>query len=127
MSWFPPIHGATNLLRVLPDWPRERFLKLVPKLWSRTRDRLNPVEFAADLGPLSIPQAMDPTTQEPPGAVLSSSSISRSSCPSLRAASADRQSGFQAAGTCILNPWHRSTISAAAICSVEGGAPRGDR
>jgi transposase len=44
-----------DLFRVLGHWPRERFLELAPKYWTATRARLNPVELAADLGPLSIP------------------------------------------------------------------------
>jgi len=55
-----------DLLRVLPHWPRDRFLELAPKFWARTRDRLNPIELAADLGPLVVPPTIEPTEQEPP-------------------------------------------------------------
>jgi transposase len=44
-----------DLIRVLPHWPRERFLELAPKSWAATRARLIPKELEAELGDLSIP------------------------------------------------------------------------
>ena len=44
-----------DLIRVLPHWPRERYLELCPRDWARTRDRINPDELAAELGPLAVP------------------------------------------------------------------------
>ncbi|HEY1585481.1 MAG TPA: IS66 family transposase, partial [Polyangia bacterium] len=44
-----------DLFRVLAHWPRERYLELAPKYWARTRARLDPVELAAEIGPLTVP------------------------------------------------------------------------
>ena len=55
-----------DLLRVLPHWPRDRFLELAPRSWARTRDRLDPAELAADVGLLTIPPAIDPATEQQP-------------------------------------------------------------
>ncbi len=51
-----------DLFRVLAHWPRERYLELAPKYWARTRARLDPVELAAEIGPLTVP----PPEQQPP-------------------------------------------------------------
>jgi transposase len=56
-----------DLLRVLPHWPRERFLELAPKFWARTRDRLDPVQLAPDLGPLTVPPPpVEPSPEQQP-------------------------------------------------------------
>jgi hypothetical protein len=57
-----------DLLRVLPHWPRDRFLELAPKLWPRTRDRLDPIELAADLGPLTVPPTIEASPEQEPSA-----------------------------------------------------------
>lgn len=44
-----------DLFRVLPYWPRERFLELCPRDWRATRGRLDPAELERELGPLTIP------------------------------------------------------------------------
>lgn len=49
-----------DLFRVLPHWPRERFLELCPRDWSATRARLDTAELDRELGPLTIP----PTSSE---------------------------------------------------------------
>ena len=51
-----------DLFRVLPHWPRDRYLELTPKYWAHTRERLDPVQLAAELGPLTIPPRIEPTT-----------------------------------------------------------------
>jgi hypothetical protein len=48
-----------DLFRVLAHWPRERYLELAPKYWARTRARLDPVELAAEIGPLTVPVRAD--------------------------------------------------------------------
>jgi transposase len=53
-----------DLFRVLPHWPRDRYLELAPRYWAATRARLNPVELAAELGPLSIPQPLSLATEQ---------------------------------------------------------------
>lgn len=50
-----PEEYLRDLFRVLPHWPRERFLELAPKHWPATREKLDPVQLEAELGPLTIP------------------------------------------------------------------------
>ena len=52
-----------DLFRVLGQWPRDRYLELAPKYWAATRARLDPVELANEVGPLTIPPA--PQEQSP--------------------------------------------------------------
>jgi transposase len=54
-----------DLFRVLPHWPRDRYLELAPKFWLRTRARLDPVELAAEIGVLTIPPKIASTQQQP--------------------------------------------------------------
>jgi hypothetical protein len=44
-----------DLFRVLPHWPRDRYLELAPKYWAQTRARLDPKQLAAEIGPLTVP------------------------------------------------------------------------
>jgi transposase len=44
-----------ELIRVMPLWPRDRYLELAPKYWKVTRERLDPPQLAAEFGPLTIP------------------------------------------------------------------------
>jgi len=44
-----------DILRVLPYWPRDRYLELAPKFWAKTRARLVAVELAKEFGPLTVP------------------------------------------------------------------------
>jgi transposase len=44
-----------DIIRVLPYWPRERYLELAPKYWSRTVGRLDPKELDVELGHLTVP------------------------------------------------------------------------
>ena len=46
-----------DLLRVLPHWPRERYLELAPKFWAATRATLDPAELAQEIGHLTVPPA----------------------------------------------------------------------
>jgi transposase len=46
-----------ELFRVLPHWPRERFLELCPRDWLKTRARLDPAELKRELGPITVPPA----------------------------------------------------------------------
>jgi len=45
-----------DVFRVLPHWPRERYLELAPRYWSATRARLDPDELEQEIGPLKIPE-----------------------------------------------------------------------
>jgi transposase len=44
-----------EILRVLPYWPRDRYLELAPRHWLATRARLRPEELAAPLSAFEIP------------------------------------------------------------------------
>jgi hypothetical protein len=50
-----PFTYLDEILRVLPYWPRERYLELSPKHWSATRARLRPEELAAPLSAFEVP------------------------------------------------------------------------
>jgi transposase len=43
------------VIRIVPYWPRGRFLELAPKYWNETRARLSPAELDAPLGPITVP------------------------------------------------------------------------
>jgi transposase len=44
-----------EIIRVMPRWPRDRYLELAPKSWARTRARLDPTELAREIGELTVP------------------------------------------------------------------------
>lgn len=50
-----PQQYLDEILRVLPYWPRERYLELAPKHWQATRAKLNPAELDAPLCPFTVP------------------------------------------------------------------------
>jgi transposase len=45
----------TEILRVMPYWPRDRYLELAPKYWPLTRSRLREDELELALGHISVP------------------------------------------------------------------------
>jgi hypothetical protein len=45
------------VLRLLPYWPKERYLELAPRLWAATRAKLRADELAAPMGVFTIPAA----------------------------------------------------------------------
>ena len=49
-----PEEYVRDLLRVLPHWPRDRYLELAPKYWRATRERLDAAQLEAELGPLTV-------------------------------------------------------------------------
>jgi transposase len=53
-----------DVFRVLPHWPKGRYLELAPRYWSATRARLDARQLAAELGPLTIPDPITPSAQE---------------------------------------------------------------
>jgi transposase len=53
-----------DLFRVLAHWPRDRYLELAPKFWARTRARLDAVELAREIGPLTVPPPL-PAEEQP--------------------------------------------------------------
>lgn len=50
-----------DVFRVLPHWPRDRYLELAPRYWRITRARLDPVELELEVGWLTIPEPPLPT------------------------------------------------------------------
>lgn len=59
-----------DLFRVLPHWPRDRYLELAPKYWTRTRARLDARELAAEIGPLAVPPPLTSSPEEQASAKL---------------------------------------------------------
>jgi transposase len=53
-----------EIIRILPYWPRERFLELAPAYWRRTRESLDATELAAELGHITVPPP--PAPEQPP-------------------------------------------------------------
>jgi transposase len=53
-----------DLFRVLPHWPRDRYLELAPKYWAQTRARLDPRELAAEIGQLTVPPPLAAADQQ---------------------------------------------------------------
>ena len=50
-----------DVFRVLPHWPRDRYLELAPRYWRITRARLDRDELDLEVGWLTIPQPPLPT------------------------------------------------------------------
>jgi transposase len=61
-----PESYLTEIFRVLPYWPRDRYLELAPKYWSATRARLVEGELALPIGHITVPPASTP--EEKPAA-----------------------------------------------------------
>jgi hypothetical protein len=64
-----PHQYLDDVLRVLPYWPKDRYLELSPKYWPATRARLNPKELAAPLSSFEIPppgESVEPSAAPPP-------------------------------------------------------------
>jgi hypothetical protein len=45
----------TELIRVMPYWPRQRYLELCPRYWLATRARLDPRELELPVGHITVP------------------------------------------------------------------------
>ena len=52
------------MIRVVPLWPRARYLELAPKYWAATRARRDPDELAHELGPLTVPSPPVAATEQ---------------------------------------------------------------
>ena len=50
-----PQQYLDEVMRVLPYWPKDRYLELAPKHWLGTRSNLNSVELEADLCSFTVP------------------------------------------------------------------------
>lgn len=44
-----------DIIRIIPHWPRHRFIELAPLYWAHTRGQLDAAQVQAELGPLAIP------------------------------------------------------------------------
>jgi transposase len=55
-----------EVIKVLPYWPRHRYLELAPKYWRATRARLDPRELERELGPITVPPPPPLTAEEKP-------------------------------------------------------------
>jgi transposase len=60
-----PERYLAEVIRVMPYWPRDRFLELAPAYWASTRARLDPAELEAELGFVTVPPFLADTPQEP--------------------------------------------------------------
>jgi transposase len=58
-----PERYLTELIQVMPVWPRERYLELAPAYWASTRARLDPAELATEVGPITVPARLPDTTE----------------------------------------------------------------
>jgi transposase len=47
-----------DVFRVLPHWPRDRYLELAPRYWRITRARLRPDELEQEVGWLTVPDPL---------------------------------------------------------------------
>jgi hypothetical protein len=61
-----PERYLAEVLRVLPYWPRERYLELSPRYWARTRARLDATELAREYGLLTVPPPLPPEEKRSP-------------------------------------------------------------
>lgn len=53
-----------EVIHVMPQWPRDRYLELCPRDWSATRARLNPAELERELGWITIPPPLTTPKQQ---------------------------------------------------------------
>jgi transposase len=58
-----PENYLADIFRVMPYWPRDRYLELAPKYWAATRARLVEAELALPLGRITVPPAPAPEQQ----------------------------------------------------------------
>ena len=59
-----PERYLAEVIRLMPYWPRERFLELAPAYWAQTRARLDPTELEAELGFVTVPPAAAHTAEQ---------------------------------------------------------------
>lgn len=56
----------TDIVRVLPYWPRDRYIELAPKYWAGTRGRLDAEEFKLAIGHVTVPPPLAAEQQSAP-------------------------------------------------------------
>ena len=54
-----------EIIRIMPYWPRGRYLELAPAYWTETRARLDPKELDAELGHITVPPASTGAAEQP--------------------------------------------------------------
>ncbi len=50
-----PEQYLRDLFRVLPQWPRDRYIELAPKYWAATRARIDAAQLEIEIGWITIP------------------------------------------------------------------------
>jgi hypothetical protein len=50
-----PEQYLRDIIRVLPFWPRARYLELAPKTWAATRSRISATQLMAEVGFIDVP------------------------------------------------------------------------
>ena len=60
-----PERYLAEIIRVMPYWPRDRFLELAPAYWAQTRARLDSTEIEAELGFLTVPPVLVDAAEQP--------------------------------------------------------------
>lgn len=45
----------TNIIHVLPYWPRDRYLELAPRYWTETRARIPAAQLDVEIGDITVP------------------------------------------------------------------------
>jgi hypothetical protein len=53
-----------EIIKVVPYWPRDRYLELAPKYWLATRARLDPVQLEQDLSHITVPKPLPASAQQ---------------------------------------------------------------
>jgi len=53
-----------EIIRIMPYWPRGRYLELAPAYWAHTRARLDPLELDAELGLITVPAVCLDTAEQ---------------------------------------------------------------
>ena len=53
-----------EIIRIMPYWPRDRYLELAPAYWAQTRARLDPLELDAELGFVTVPSLCPDTAEQ---------------------------------------------------------------
>lgn len=56
-----------DVIRLVPYWPRDRYIELAPKHWARTRAGLDAAELARPLGHITVPPPAPPEEQRATG------------------------------------------------------------
>jgi len=53
-----------EIIHVMPQWPRDRYLELCPRDWAATRSRIDPTELESEIGWITMPQPLAAPEQQ---------------------------------------------------------------